>query len=681
MEELPQILYSTNTNSVYTRPIDKPHLTLNTDATIILGAKPTYTFSGVYEKYTQEQLDIPTIYAPEDKNVTLNVRGYNGYSASTANLNIYTTATIKDNINIVSIPNQVIIHPIELQFSNSVFNVTNEDDVELVLATSLGNKVDDKYPWDVCYTNDKLYINTDERLRIGGTVSNTIAQIVVVEGLEQANLIFDELRMTQIGGVNMFHASPKNAGTGSNISYGLIQVPNNFYERPDGKLYTEDIILTAGDGLEFNQNEHYNINYISESNEWYDLYHAHNMTDIDMTHKINILGTVNDDRLGGSKQFFINVLDAGEGEGNNIRQGIIDEVSSVYMRPDNFLYLEEDLYLTVDGNKFSNFVFDEITSNTVTITANNGYDGTTTFEYKTAPAGSNSSGTKDLSNGIIYSVMPVYEREGIFGGELHLEDLFIQVNTGEENPKTLTYNEDYTIVLDKTNSKVTLTGISEYYGEISFYITIMPFNSDATHLGALDLVQETIYKRPDNKLYINEDLVFYVREEDGNLKKLNYASDYYAKIENDGTYTLQGIGDYRGTMSDYPLEVLDAGMGTGNSVRKGIIHLADPIEKIEGTDVDINDLVLYINDDGQKVLFDKSNYDLTLNNKISDELVNIMLVAKGEFTDTITFDVGVVEVEAPKPTLPSVPSYNADDSVEEEELEEQTNSISFRRKS
>lgn len=484
------------------------------------------------------------------------------------------------------------------------------------------------------------------------SVTYTTSFVDAMKASENENAQNFILRLDDANTAKLY-AEVKDAGTGSNISYGLISIADKFYYRPDGKLYYEDILLKAGDNGSFAQGTDYEIISLVTSNDWTHVNaDAPNFPDY-MTHKIQVQGLVSNLRLGGSLSFYLNVGNAGDGTGTDITKGIIDTAAAIYYRPDGLLYLEEDLRLTVDGSKFTDYTLDSYstTDKTLTISGNNGYNGKLTFGYQTATAGSNSSGTKDLSQGIIYEVAPVAERDSIINndGVLHLEDLYINVNGGvdEEFPILLEYNVDYTAVYTEDNSTVTLTGKGKYTGTITFKIEVIEFNSNTTHIQSLKdvLVSEILYQRPDGKYYLDNDLKISYPDPDnaGEYLTLKYATDYHMKQEDDGSFTMTGIGNnFRGTIENFPLVTGDAGTGTGNNVLDGIIYLADEIVKYSNQPLNIDDLELYVNVNGEKTLFDPINYELHLNNTINSQLITVSLIATGvEYTGTTWFDVKI----------------------------------------
>lgn len=463
-----------------------------------------------------------------------------------------------------------------------------------------------------------------------------------------------------------YFVSPKTAGTGTNINYGLINIADSFYYRPDGELYLEDIVLTAGDGNDFFQGTEYKIDSHVLDSKWSYANAGLDGSPTTMTHLITVQGLDNDDRLGGSETFYINVQQAGSGTSKDFSQGIIEQVPTVYYRPDNLLYLAEDLKIVVEGTRLVlgtdyTITNTDLTNRTVTIQGIGSYTGETTFKYTVSSAGANATGTKDISDGIIYAVYQVTEREGVLGGVFDIEDLTIQVNggVGVADPITLVYGVDYDVknlVLNYENSKVTLVGKGDYAGsEITFNIIIIPYNSSAVHVETIvDIFQsETIYQRPDGKYYFTEDLVlhYYNSYPDTTTIVLGYGSDYYISTSSDGEYIIHGLGDYRGTTEvTSKIDTQEAGTGIGNNVREGIIYKADPVVKTTAT-LDINQLELYVNDkaynadpDTQVMFYD---YNIEVMSVVSPSEVIVKLTGINDYTNTTTFSVMIDDQYVP----------------------------------
>lgn len=496
-----------------------------------------------------------------------------------------------------------------------------------------------------------------------------------------------------------FQATPKSAGTGTHISYGLINhLEEEIYYRPDGKLYNEDVIIKAGTGStpDLFIGEDYSILDIYLSDKWNPTNKGVGEIPDSMSHNMIIQGLKNDGRLNGQLSFYVNVLKAGSNStGTDISKGVLDEISSIYLRPDGLLYFEEDLHLTSGGEVFSdanyNIVKHSETEYTVLLEGKNGYTGEISFGFKVDPAGSNSSGSKDVSEGIIYQVSSVKED---INGQINLgEDLLIQANSGIEGDAskvTLTYQKDYDLSYVKvsdTEIRVTLTGMSQYSGEVTFRVFVEQYNPLATYVSTVEFVTPIIYQRPDG-LYYMEDLEIYIKETDADTReevitKLYETTDYILSYE-DETFTLYGRGNYIG-ITEIDVSMREAGTGLGYNVFEGIIYKVNPVEKYESDVFDLNDVELYVSFenalkvDGEdfevidgKVKLDPYFYEISQADYYAKEnVVKVTVKGINGYTSETTFVVEINNIKKPSSSATVTPPTTI--LPEEPEVEEEAN--------
>lgn len=470
----------------------------------------------------------------------------------------------------------------------------------------------------------------------------------------------------------MFSVYPNDAGTGDTVRYGLINIAESVVKRPDGRLYSADINLDihADKHNSFDIGSDYEVVSVIEKTG--DKHPSNDSSIPTTTHEIHVNGL--GDYAGSSLTFGIVALEPGSGTGTDISKGIIDLTGAVYKRPDNTLHINDDLVVTVDEIQLVNGTDIIITNenNVVTVTGIGSYDGSTSYQIVTGEAGTNSSGTKNLANGIIYPVATLYTDED---GNIDVtEKLGVYVNTGEANRAStkLTLNTDYTVTFDEATSSVTVTGVGDYYGTITYKVVIEDRTVTRIPITAEALIIEPVYIRPDGDYYINEDIFVYLDVTDSETDKsatilLEQNRDYLL-YSNYTHLVLEGINDYEGmimvevyvdiapiNLDVATLEIRNAGTGTGTDISKGILHLVEPV-MLREDGLNLSDLKLEYNLNGTKTLLDQQYYDVAYADTDIETGQNIVKVTANntasDFSGEITFKIKTIPYVAPEVSVP-----------------------------
>lgn len=439
--------------------------------------------------------------------------------------------------------------------------------------------------------------------------------------------------------VNAFSAVALSAGTGDTFSKGLINYAPTVYKRPDGDYYVEDFTLTAGNGgdqKELKSGEHFTVagttiidtgkihpsgnEYVSEIVKEYN----RNVT-------LNGLG----DYAGETISFDMRIGEAGEGDGNDFSNGIIEQTKTVYKRPDDILYFEKDFKVEIDKDRLnaSDYTLDAYPSmanpTTINVTANNssGYTGSVKYNVSKGEAGANSN-SKSFAEGIIDSVGLIYESayQLDYPDSLDMDEIIkkgladnLSANVGTGLYKPLVENVDYTVTaitnVDSTGSTRILGNNSDdedtvlltrrvhikavegsgFTGEVDFLVNVdvdnNRFDISSEDVKIYQNENGVVYQRPDG-IYTYGDtleLILEVPVLTGSIAKVElfYPKDYHLEVqldeygnpEYDSTtglplYTVTGKGDYMGLKRDIAINVVDAGENQNSfNVAESIIDL------------------------------------------------------------------------------------------------------------
>ncbi|MFI3231252.1 MAG: hypothetical protein R3Y29_06880, partial [bacterium] len=258
-----------------------------------------------------------------------------------------------------------------------------------------------------------------------------------------AKAFIDMVKLHESGGYYKdFNAIPKEAGTSNSkdLDSGIIDIIDAIYKRPDNVFYKEDLILKTN-GVILEESNYDILMLMEDTNELNSTWKtsirhkdAENLINSNFDQKI-ILTASNNGNYIGSTSFYIDIKEAGEGEGSDITKGIIESLDVIYLRPDNHLY-NEDIKLKINDNLLIegvDYEIVELTSDlsskrTLTISAleDSKYTGKNyKFTFTPHQAGFNNSGTNDLSYGLIYNNTEVRKR---MDGNLYIEDLNVFIN-------------------------------------------------------------------------------------------------------------------------------------------------------------------------------------------------------------------------------------------------------------